>query len=125
MMQPAGAPAPLNYADANSLACRRRSRAAVASAVIVALTAIVNSTLLRLAHTNRLPSHFLCCKYPGLTFALFVVLPGAGAAVGILALALIARRHRALKGLPIAISALMLNLLLAACGLVLFYALKA
>ena len=124
-MQPAGPPATLNYANAHSLACRRRSRAAVASAVIVAVTAFVNLTLLRLAHTNRLPSHFLCCKYPGITFALFVVLPAAGAAVGILAVALIARRHRVLKGLSIAIAALLLNLLLAACGLVPFYVLKA
>jgi hypothetical protein len=124
-MQPAGPPAPLDYANAHSLAWRRRSRAAVASAAIVALAAIVNFTLLRLAHTNRLPSHFLCCKYPALTFTLFVLLPGAGAAMAILAVARIARRREILKGLPIAIPALLLNLLLAACGFVLFYALKA
>ena len=115
---------PLEYAGSFTPAARRWSRLAVAAAVAVGATAGLGGALLWLLRENRLPTHFLCCNYPWVTVAVFVVMPSAGALAATAALVRIARRRHVLRGLALAIPALLLNLVLAFLGLAIYCGLK-
>ena len=116
---------PLDYAGAFTPAARRWSCLAVASAVLVGATAGLSGMLLWLLNENRLPSHFLCCNHAWVTVVVFVGMPSAGALGAIVAIVRIARRRPTLRGLALAIPALLLNLLLAMLGVMIYGGLKA
>jgi hypothetical protein len=116
---------PIEYAGAFTPAARRWSRLALGSAAVVVVTAGVGGALLWLVNENRLPAHFLCCRYPGVTAAVFVLMPSAGALGASAAVVRVARQPHVLRGLAFAIPALLLNLLLAFLGVLVYSALKA
>ena len=118
----------LAYAEPGRAGRRPWCRSAVTSLVyVVACPVILGMPLLYAADEGLLPQHFLCCNHPEVTVLAFTVMPLAGAVWGGLALWQIlsdARRPR-LRGVVLAMLALLLGLGLGATGALVLFGLKA
>ena len=92
-------PATLHYADPLTAdPPRRRSRLATAGAIWCLGSPLVSFLLLIAAQGDALPQHFLCCRYPEVSVAVFIIAPAIGSLIGATASTRIARSGGRLTG---------------------------
>ena len=75
----------------------RRSRLAVAAAVVCVASPVLSFALLS-AHVSRVVPHLLCCRHPEIAVPAFVAFPVAASVLGVVAVIRVARSRGTLRG---------------------------